>query len=219
STVGIYDQLFATRVGDGLLLASSLDHTAEAGQWVLSRLLTWGKEEVAGKEHAFPTTEMPVERLLTFAVARTNAVVPLNKDWHFKLDPQQEGEKLGWAAPDFDDRDWATIQAGRMWESQGYSYDGMAWYRKVVDIPKRKKDEKVYLVADGVDDAYRLWANGKAVAVHGSFTDHDKTVFMTKTETDITDALNFGQPNLIVLQVVDLFGGGGISRPIYLRIE
>ncbi|MEJ2637303.1 MAG: hypothetical protein P8184_18705, partial [Calditrichia bacterium] len=39
STVGIYDQLFATRVGDGLLLASSLDHTAEAGQWVLSRLL------------------------------------------------------------------------------------------------------------------------------------------------------------------------------------
>ena len=75
------------------------------------------------------------------------------------------------------------------------------------------------LVAEGVDDAYRLWINGEPVAVYGSFTDHDKTVFMIQTETDLTNHLKYGGKNLFVLQVVDLFGGGGINRPIYLRIE
>ncbi|MCH8825228.1 MAG: hypothetical protein IH984_17165 [Planctomycetes bacterium] len=37
--VQFFDQLFLTRVGSGLLVVSSLDHTETAGQWLLKKLL------------------------------------------------------------------------------------------------------------------------------------------------------------------------------------
>jgi len=37
--VQFFDQLFMTRVGSGLLVVSSLDHTEAAGQWLLKKLL------------------------------------------------------------------------------------------------------------------------------------------------------------------------------------
>ena len=216
--VGVFDQLFATRVGKGLLVASSLSHSATAGQWLLSQLLEWAVSWKPGQSD-FPTTRMSLEKLKKLTVARTNQILMLNKDWHFQLDPDQQGEANGWASIRFNDVKWPLIQAARIWEGQGYSYDGMAWYRKWVQIPAGFRGRKVRLVAEGVDDAYRLWINGEPVAVYGSFTDHDKTVFMIQTETDLTNHLKYGGKNLFVLQVVDLFGGGGINRPIYLRIE
>ncbi|GAB4363143.1 MAG: hypothetical protein Kow0042_00720 [Calditrichia bacterium] len=217
--VGIYDQLFATRVGKGLFMASSLDHTGKAGQWLLGVILKWANGWKYSSESDFPVTKISPARLKELSVARTNTIVMLTENWKFKLDPQQEGETKGWPLPEFDDSGWDSIQAGKIWESQGYSYDGMAWYRKWVEIPAEYKNRKIYLVAEGVDDAYRLWINGKPVAFYGSFTEHEKTVFTTPTETDLSPHLQYNQSNLIVLQVVDVFGGGGINRPIYLRIE
>jgi beta-galactosidase/beta-glucuronidase len=143
----------------------------------------------------------------------------LTEDWRFKIDPEEQGQPGHWADPGFSDKEWNLIEASKMWESQGYSYDGMAWYRKWIEVPLEWKDRKVILVAEGVDDAYQLWVDGKSVAFYGSFTEHAKTVYRTKTETDLTPYLNFGTKNLVVLQVVDVFGGGGITQPIYLRVE
>ncbi|MBN2365569.1 MAG: hypothetical protein EH225_06220 [Calditrichaeota bacterium] len=218
-TIQIHDQLFATKVGKGLLVASSLDHSAEAGQWLLGELITWQNNWKPTGERDFPVTSISVEEIERFAVPRTNSIVMLQEDWYFKTDPDRVGEKLNWAGTGLEVSNWDTLQAGRMWENQGYSYDGMAWYRKSVMIPMEWKKGRVYLVAEGVDDAYRLWINGKAAAFYGSFTEHEQTVYLTKTETDITKHLKYGENNLIVLQVVDVFGGGGITQPIYLRVE
>ncbi len=216
--VAVHDQLFVTRAGEGLLMASSLDHSAPAGQWLLGELLNWSQEWKYDQE-TFPVTELPIEKLTALSVARANSIVLLNADWHFQLDPDQQGEKLSWGGITLSDDSWPLIQAGRLWETQGYSYDGMAWYRKRITVPQDWKGKRVFLVAEGVDDAYRLWINGKSVARYGSFTDHSQTVFQIKTETDITRHLTFGGDNQLVLQVVDVFGGGGITQPIYLRIE
>jgi sialate O-acetylesterase len=143
----------------------------------------------------------------------------LTDNWRFQIDPEQQGEKSGWGGKDFADQNWPLLQAGILWENQGYSYDGMAWYRRQLDVPAEWRGKKIVLVAEGVDDAYQLWINGKPIAFYGSFTDHSKTVFQIKTETDLTDYLVPGEKNTIVLQVVDVFGGGGITQPIYLRIE
>lgn len=217
--VVISDQVFATRVGNGLLVASSLDHTATAGQWVLGKLIEWAHQWRPKRKAAFPVTRISPQKLKEMAVARVNTIVMLDRHWRFKLDPDQQGEKLGWAAPGLEVSDWKPIRVGQLWESQGYSYDGMAWYRRPLNIPEEWKNRKVVLVAEGVDDAYRLWINGKNAGMHGSFTEHAKTVYRTKTETQITPYLKFGRENVMALQVVDVFGGGGISRPIYLRIE
>ncbi len=218
-TVKIHDQIFATRCGKGLLIASSLDHNGQAGQWLLGELLYWGHNWHETNSDNFPATQMTPEILSKLSVARINDIIVLTDNWRFKTDPEEQGEKNNWTDPTFSDGEWDLIEASKMWESQGYSYDGMAWYRKWIEVSRDWKGRKISLVAEGVDDAYQLWINGKAVAFYGSFTDHSKTVFRTKTETDLTPYLDYGTRNLLVLQVVDVFGGGGITQPIYLRVE
>ena len=39
--VQVFDQLFATRCGKGMLMVSSLDHSTPAGQWVLGELISY----------------------------------------------------------------------------------------------------------------------------------------------------------------------------------
>ena len=43
--VQFFDQLFMTRVGKGLLIVSSLDHTEAAGQWLLNNLLAFASQQ------------------------------------------------------------------------------------------------------------------------------------------------------------------------------
>lgn len=218
-SVNIHDQLTATRLGNGLLIASSLDHTSEGGQWLAGKLIQWAIQWDAEKDTLYPVTTIRTEKLRNLAVTRTNSIFMLMDNWRFQIDPEQTGEKSGWQRKDFDDTHWPLLQAGRLWENQGYSYDGMAWYRRSLKVPEDWRGKKIILVAEGVDDAYQLWINGQSVAFYGSFTEHSKTVFQTKTETDLTNFLLIGQDNEMVLQVVDVFGGGGITQPIYLRIE
>ncbi len=227
--VQVFDQLFATRCGKGLLMVSSLDHATPAGQWVLGELISFGnawlgkfegaEEGAPASMFTFPKTSIAAERLKQFAVARVNGVLALDEGWRFKLDPDEQGEQLGWQQPGFADSAWDTVRTAVSWEALGYSYDGMGWYRRVLDVPADWQGRTVRLIADGIDDAYTVWVNGKAIATHGSFTDHEQTVWLRQTVTDITAALQPGQPNTLVLQVVDITGQGGIFKPLYITTE
>jgi len=254
-TVITYDALFATRVGEGMLIASSLDHTTEGGQWVLGELCRWADAWVGADVGAkprfarrgrsktgpdspnndsaqpslgrvldsplrrFPVASIAPDRLLELATARANTIIPLDEDWRFILDPDQQGEEIGYQRPDILIEFADMIDCGRSWESQGYSYDGMAWYRKWVTIPADWEGGSVKLIAEGIDDAYQVWVNGEPVALHGSFTVHEESVWLVQTVTDLTDYLRPGESNLIVLQVVDITGQGGVYKPLYLAVE
>src|SRR5215831_11069486 len=41
--------------------------------------------------------------------------LPLSGEWRFSIDPDQVGEKQGWAKPDFDDSAWATVNVPHTW--------------------------------------------------------------------------------------------------------
>jgi hypothetical protein len=223
STVVTYDQLFAAQAGKGLIVASSLDHGTQAGQWVLSKLLTWGLvwklRELQGKGNDFPRRELTAEQLGKLAVARANGILDINAAWQFSLDPDNQGEFSGWMQPGFDDSAWESVPTGKSWEALGHNVNGMGWYRQHVTIPAEWAGGKVKLVAEGVDDAYTVWVNGHKAATHGSFTDHEQTVWLQQTVTDITQWLRPGEDNLIVLQVVDITGQGGVYKPVYLAAE
>lgn len=45
--INIADDLFAMRLGEGVVLASALDHTTDAGRWLLHRMVVW----LAGGAH------------------------------------------------------------------------------------------------------------------------------------------------------------------------
>jgi hypothetical protein len=247
STVITYDALFATRVGDGMLIASSLDHSTDGGQWVLGKLCAWASEwamsgvgakprfaqggtsaaptgdedgrSMASPLRAFPVTSIPVDSMRELATARANQIIPLDEGWRFILDPEQQGEETGYQRPELMIEFTEPISCGKSWESQGYSYDGMAWYRRWIDIPEDWSPGRIRLVAEGVDDAYTVWVNGEKVATHGSFTDHEQTVWLKQTVTDITDYVTPGEQNFIALEVVDIVGQGGVYKPLYLAVE
>jgi hypothetical protein len=219
------DQLFMSRVGDGLLAVTCLNHATAGGQWVLGEVVAWADEfaamggaDAAGGE-MFPWARMPLEKARELATARPNAIILLDDPWRFRLDEAQAGEAAGWMNPDFAVDDWDWINVASSWESEGYSYDGMAWYRTEVDIPAEWDGARVKLIAEGIDDAYVVWVNGEAVAKHGSFTVHEETVWQLQTESDISDYIIPGENNTLVLQVVDITGGGGVWKPLYLAVE
>jgi len=218
--VAVYDQLVATRVGKGLLIVSAFDHATPVGQWLLAEILRYATEWVAyGGPKDFPQTSMEPSRLNQFAVARANGIMALDEGWRFKLDPQQQGERLGYQSPTFDDSGWDNVRTGIAWEALGYDYDGMAWYRKQIDVPADWAGLKLRLIAEGVDDAYTVWVNGQAVQTHGSFTVHEESVWLKQTVTDLTGYLKLGERNTLALQVVDITGQGGIYKPLYIATE
>ena len=59
--------------------------------------------------------------------------ISLRGTWKFEL-----GDHAEWADPNLDDLDWADITVPGNWEDKNFpGYDGFAWYRKTVVIPKR----------------------------------------------------------------------------------
>ncbi|MEZ5339210.1 MAG: hypothetical protein R3F46_13245 [bacterium] len=232
SEVQVFDQLWGTRIGRGTLVASSIDMSTHASQWVLARLVSYmelqrhvalpAEEQPSMLLYAemdWPRSELSIEQAHKLAVRRANGIIDITPGWRFSLDEAEQGETLGWQQAGFDDSGWDMLDAGKGWESAGYSYDGMAWYRRELEIPANWADGQVRLVAEGIDDAYTVFVNGEAVATHGSYTEHELTVWLQQTVTDITAALRFGEVNSIAIQVMDITGQGGIWRPIYLAVD
>ena len=115
-----------------------------------------------------------------------------------RIDPQNPPEEAG---PAFDDRYWAEIKTGT-WESQGYQYDGTAWYRKTFELNELKTPR---LVFDGVDEQAWVWLNGKFLGHHDGW---DKPFSFPLDQAAVK-----GKNTLCVL-VFDSSYQGGIWRPV-----
>ncbi|MEW6456605.1 MAG: sugar-binding domain-containing protein [Acidobacteriota bacterium] len=146
--------------------------------------------------------------------------IDISKEWKFQIDPDELGIKNGWFKLNFDDSEWKILEAGKIWENQGFEeYDGTGWYRKSVIIPEGWKGNRVYIGFGGVDDEYELFINSKKVAAFGS-KEEVESFHNRSSSTDITEYVKFGASNLIVLRINDWGGGGGISKlPAGLSIE
>ena len=144
------------------------------------------------------------------------AVLRLRTGWRFARDPGDIGQRDQWFARQHDDRQWSPIEAGRTWEDQGHpGYDGVAWYRRTVDIPADWSGSSVRLAAAGIDDEYDVYINGTHVRHHGQAP--DRSVWGWRTFTRVDPMLVAGATNTVAIRVVDWGGGGGIWRDIELR--
>lgn len=138
--------------------------------------------------------------------------------WKFRADPNDEGVRLGWMKPDFDDSSWEELQAGKTWEEQTHpDYDGLGWYRKRISIPADLTGKDLVIIFPGVDDAYEAWANGEFIGRSGSLSG-GASVWQTETMVPLPARLTAAPQVLLAVRVVDWGGGGGLVRaPI--RIE
>ena len=129
------------------------------------------------------------------------AEVPIQ--WKFRLDESEHPQRhRAYAAPDFDDADWATIDIGQAWEDQGYEgYDKGAWYRARIKVDA-KEGRPVLMAFGGIDkDAY-VYVNGHLVGQHH--------VWNWPFILDISDQVVRDSENAVVLYVYDGVNMGGV---------
>jgi hypothetical protein len=137
--------------------------------------------------------------------------INLAEDWKFSPDPKAVGESKGWQSRNWPDAGWATLQAGRPWEEQGFpDLDGIAWYRKIVEVPKDWGGHPVWLVLGGVNDEYVLYCNGKRINSYGR--NPDNSVANNLTIAELSESLRFGELNLLALEVHDWGEKGGLWK-------
>ena len=157
-----------------------------------------GSEKEAGQQYS-PYADSPA--VVPYSHKKV-AKVPTQ--WKFRLDerllnPQRDRE---YAAPGFDDSEWADIKIGQAWEAQGYAgYNGGAWYRTQIKVDA-KEGQPVHLAFGGVDQHATLYVNGHRVGEHNKWS----RPFIL----DISDQVMRDGENTVALYVFDGEGMGGI---------
>ena len=124
----------------------------------------------------------------------------LNGTWEFRMDPQREGEAGNWFKPgvDFPDK----IQVPGNWQAQGFgpeirliphNYQGIAWYRRTIEVPKDMAGKRLWLRFQAVCNSGMAYLNGKPVG--------RIETFISPYEFDVTDQIRPGEKNEVVVRV------------------
>jgi hypothetical protein len=175
---------------------------------------------------AFSAEEPPKPTTLTLSFDN------LEGDWLFRTDPQQVGEKEGWQRREFVEQGWRRLKAPGLWEAQGVTetypgmpspqlppnlshlpnaYNGVAWYRRHVVIPKEWRGEELEMFIGGVDDVDRVYVNGALVGKTGEGVQNPST--LSRRYVVPANVVRFGEENVVAVRVLDHGGPGGIHQP------
>lgn len=132
------------------------------------------------------------------------------------LDPGYEGEKAVWASSTLNDSQWPTMAVPVQWERAGLAdYDGAAWLRRTIDIPKSWAGKEVKLSMGGlVDDIDFTYFNGNLVGQTNSYGE-------MRNYTIPSHLVKAGR-SVLSVHVIDTGGDGGIYSPadqLYLECK
>ncbi len=121
-----------------------------------------------------------------------------------KEDKGMQNGKAVWSATDLNDKDWKTINTPGLWEEQGYiDIDGIAWYRKELDLTEAQTQSNLSLHLGKIDDSDITFVNGIEIGKTENQYNKDRVYTVDK---------KYIRPgkNMIVVRVNDTGGGGGI---------
>ena len=92
--------------------------------------------------------------------------IDLSGSWRLQLDPQNEGERAGWAGADYDDGRWREVSVPCSLE-RGHPdiewYVGAGWYRRRFHVPQSWEGRRVALRFEGVNYHAAVWVNGQLI--------------------------------------------------------
>lgn len=139
------------------------------------------------------------------------------ENWKFKT-----GDDPAWAAPNFDDNNWATIKATTFYENQGYDgYNGYSWYRVKFRLPNSLREQSfmkdsLRIIVARVDDIDQTFLNGVKIGSIGKMPDEPggPAGFYDALRRYVIaanhPALRWDAENVIAVRVFDGGGGGGL---------
>jgi len=140
--------------------------------------------------------------------------ISLEKGWKFTT-----GDSSQWASPNYNDRNWKSIDVSRPWEDQGYpNYDGFGWYRLHVLIPSSLKEkaflkDSIRLNLGVIDDNDEVYLNGQLIAKYGGMGGDIKTSKYGPRSYTIAannPAILWDKDNVLAIRIYDTGGAGGI---------
>jgi hypothetical protein len=151
---------------------------------------------------------------------------PLRR-FRYQADKGKTGESLGWAKPDFDDKQWKTTDvAVETWSTLGYhDWFKSMWYRAEVKVPAAPAGKKTFLWVGSTDGSARVFVNGTHVPyVDAKGMKRDEFEgYCQPASFDITAALKPDGPNQITILCSRTFlnelGTGGLIAPVVLYRE
>jgi sialate O-acetylesterase len=146
-------------------------------------------------------------------------VMPILGYWKFKT-----GDEFSWSDEFTSDTLWDSIRTQQAWEKQGYEgYNGFAWYRKKVILPKFIQAGSYQLNLGQIDDADQVFINGELIGQTGTFTEnqvfYDDLSYKKTRLYDIPDHLMESESEwTIAVRVYDgLEEGGMIAGHILIQ--
>jgi beta-galactosidase len=153
--------------------------------------------------------------------------VSLNGIWQFRFNCGAVGQKDGWFKPTQSSEVWQQVTVPHTWQiaQDSAEYFGIAWYRRVVEVPHHWTDKAVRIEFEAVFHSASVWVNGNEVGQH-------LRKGYTAFDFDITRFLHPGADNVLVVMVNSDFDSrmlprghssdwthdGGIYRPVSLLI-
>ncbi len=125
------------------------------------------------------------------------------EQWAAAVDPESAKKQIT-SDPNLNTADWMDMAVPKPWEEAGLSnFDGMVWFRTVVDIPAAVAGKPAVLALGSIRDTDITWLNGTLVGCNqnkGSYRRYR-----------INGALLKPGRNLLVVAVVNINGPGGFS--------
>jgi sialate O-acetylesterase len=153
-----------------------------------------------------------IERLAAEAAKGAQDYAKIMADWYAQNDPGS-AEGLGWADPALATADWGTMQLPGAWEQGGFGdWDGVAWFRKTVDLPAGWAGKEATLHLGPIDDQDTTWVNGVRVGA--------TEVYNAPRDYAVPAGVLKAGANVIAVRALDTGGIGGLNgRPEQLSLE
>jgi sialate O-acetylesterase len=123
--------------------------------------------------------------------------------WWKKNDPGS-GEQPSWSDPKFDATSWKTAKLPGHWEKGPLpDFDGLAWFRKEIDLPDAWDGKAANLSLGPIDDRDTTFVNG--VEVGGM------NLWLAPRDYKIPAGVLKAGRNVIAVRVLDTAGEGGFG--------
>ncbi len=113
-------------------------------------------------------------------------------------------DKALWAAADFDDTGWSQTTQPEIWNGELKDFDGIAWMRRVVEVPAALAGKDLKLELGAIDDEDITYWNGQRVGMTAGWNKNRNYTVPAK--------LVKAGKNVLTVRVYDTSGEGGFRK-------
>jgi sialate O-acetylesterase len=136
----------------------------------------------------------------------------------YPADPGNDGEKQGWARPDWTDQDWPSVPVPGRWQDHGHEFSGVFWYRREVELPATWAGGDLLLEIGAVDKQDITYFNGERVGATG--TGFDQSCWNLPRSYRVPGRLVRPGRNVVAVRAFSFaFHGGMIGPDTEMRVR